>query len=359
MTGYFPLSEDQVSSNESEGAFNEFIEERLSDLIDGILTDGDLMDFGERGSDIIVEMDDIQPPTFVYGNEGRAGGGGGSGPGAGGGKMRFSVPFNQLMELIARRLELPNLEKQGLGKIKEVSYTFKTFGQMGIILDKKRTFKRALKTSVAMEHYIPHEGKYDIQIRRRDRRYKLPKRIERPKYKAVVFYMGDISYSTYGERLELEKRLVSFIHHWLDFNYGPNNVEHRFFVHDVEAYEVLADDFYRVSNIGGTRASIVFDLVSQIATNEYNTSTTNFYAFYFGDGELFADDAKEIVGILEKQMTPFFNRIGVVEVQPSRSSHLNAKISNQFRNDKIIRLGELKHKKDTLDVIKVLFGKIP
>lgn len=359
MTDYVPITEDHISSNECEGAFNEFIEERLSDLIDGILSDGDLMDFGERGSDIIVEMDDIQPPVFVYGGDGKGGGGGGSGPGSGGGKMRFSVPFDLLMELIARRLELPNLEKQGMGKIKEVSYTFKTFGQMGIILDKKRTFKRALKTSVAMGNYTPDEGKYEIQFRRRDRRFKLPQRIERPKYKAVIFYMGDISYSTHGERLDLEKRLVRFIQHWLDFNYGPNNVEHRFFVHDVEAYEVMAEDFYRVSNIGGTRASIVFDLVSQIATNEYETSTTNFYAFYFGDGELFSDDAKEIVSILEKQMVPIFNRIGVVEVQPSRSSHLNAKISNQFRNDKIIRLGELKHKKDTLDVIKVLFGKVP
>ena len=154
----------------------------------------------------------------------------------------------------------------------------------------------------------------------------------------------------------MEKRLVQFIHHWLDYNYGPKNVEHRFFVHDMEAYEVMPEDFYRVSNAGGTRASIVFDLVSQIATNEYDTNTTNFYAFYFGDGELFADDAKDIVNILENQMRPIFNRIGIVEVQPSRSSHLNTKVGNRFRGDKIVRLGELKHKKDTLDVIKALFG---
>ncbi|CAM2005884.1 DUF444 family protein [Acanthopleuribacter pedis] len=357
--GHIPFNQDRINSDESEGAFNEYIDNQLNDLIEGILTDGNIEEFGERGSDLIIEMDDIQPPTFVYGDDGRGGGGGGAGPGGGGGKMSFSLPFEKLMELIAERLELPDLKKEGRGKIKQVSYTFKTFGPMGVILDKKRTFKRALKTSVATGVYNPDQNRYDVSFRRRDRRFKLPQRVEKPKFKAVVFYMGDISYSTYGERLELEKRLVKFIHSWLDYNYGPNSVEHRFFVHDAEAYEVMPEDFYRVANAGGTRASIVFDLVAQIAVNEYDPATTNFYGFYFGDGELFADDAKEIVTIIEEQMVHIFNRVGVVEVQPSRSSHLNTKISNRFRRDRVVRLGELKHKKDTIDVIKKLFGERP
>lgn len=357
MDGFLPPSGDRISSDESEGAFNEFIEEQLEELVEGILSDGDLTEFGDRGSDLIIEMDDIQPPTFVYGDErGGSGAGGGAGPGSGGDKMRFNLPFEKLMELIAQRLSLPRLNKEGRGKIKEVSFEFKTFGQLGIILDKKRTFKRALKTSVAMGNYDPDNDKYDVLFRRRDRRYKIPQRVEKPKFKAVVFYMGDISYSTYGERLELEKRLVKFIHSWLDYNYGPKNVEHRFFVHDAEAYEVMPEDFYRVSNAGGTRASIVFELVAQIAVNEYDPATTNFYGFYFGDGELFADDAKEIVEIIENNMYHIFNRLGVVEVQPSRSSHLNTKVGNRFRGSDVVRLGELKHKKDTVEVIKKLFG---
>ena len=358
MVGLNFLPGDRISSDESEGAFNEFIDEQIGDLIEGIITDGDMMELGGRGSDVIIELDDIQPPTFVYGEDGRGGGGGvGSGAGGGSDKMRFSLPFDQILELMAQRLDLPDLAKEGKGRIKKVSYEFKTFGQLGVILDKKRTFKRALKSSVAMGTYQPERGDFDIQVRRRDRRYKLPERVEKPRFKAVVFYMGDISYSTYGERLELEKRLVKFIHNWLDYNYGPKNVEHRFFVHDVDAHEVLPEEFYRVSNVGGTMASIVFDLVSQVAVNEYEPSQTNFYAFYFGDGELFADDAKEIVEIIEHKLRPLCNRIGIVEVQPSRSSHLNTKVGARFRRDKVVRLGELKHKKDTIDVIKALFGK--
>lgn len=350
-------TEEKISSNESEGAFNEFVESQLDDMVENIINEGNLDHIGDRHSDVIVEMDDIEVPTFSYGDEG---GGRGSGTGPGrekGGKMRFSLSFDKLMELIAVSLKLPDLTKEGKGKIKEFSYEFKTFGQIGVILDKKRTFKRALRSNLALDVYAPDQGRYDVQIMRRDRRYKLPERIEKPKFRAVVFYMGDISYSTYGERLELEKRLVNFTQSWLDFNYGAGNVEHRFFVHDMDAYEVQAEEFYSVSNMGGTQAAAIFDLVFQIAFNEYDTATTNYYAFYFGDGELFDDDARHILETLEEAMRPLFNRIGIVEVQPGRLSLLNRQVATRFNRDPIIRLSEINDKQETVDVIKILFGE--
>jgi len=213
-------AEDKINSGESEGAFNEFIDENLRDMVDEIINEGDLESFGDRQSDIIIEMDDISPPRFTYGSpQGGAGGKGNQGPGEGAERIRFALPFDRLMELIADKLRLPSLIKEGQGKIKEVSYEFKTFGTAGVILDKKRTFRRALRSSIGTGSFCPQEGRYDILIRRRDRRFKLPERVEKPKFKAVVFYMGDISYSTYGERLELEKRVVGFIHNWLNLGH--------------------------------------------------------------------------------------------------------------------------------------------
>lgn len=351
------MIEEKVASDESEGVFNDFIQDALEDLIEDVISTGNLDRFGDLGSDIIIEMDEIVPPTFVYDNSGGGGEGKGKGPGGNKEKLRFSVPFSVFMELVAARLKLPNLLKEGEGKIKEISYTFKTFGQTGALLDKKRTFKRALKSSIGLGVYDPANEKYTVQIRRRDKRFKVPQREEKPRYKAVVFYMGDISFSTYGERLEMEKRLVNFIHHWLDYNYGLGNVDHRFFVHDAEAYEVTPDNFYRVSNAGGTRAAIVFDLISQVAFNEYDVASTNFYGFYFGDGEVFEDDARKIVEILDKNISPIFNRMGIVEVQPSRFSHLNREVEKKFQNHRIIRLAEIKDKKQTIPVVKTLFGE--
>ncbi|VAX06564.1 hypothetical protein MNBD_GAMMA26-269 [hydrothermal vent metagenome] len=348
---------DRITSDESEGFFNDFVDEQLNDLVEDIINDGDLDRTDASGSDLIVEMDDIEPPTLVYGDQGGGGAGGqGSGePGNEKGKLKFAIPFERFMELAANKLRLPDLTKEGKGKIKEITYQYKTFGPVGVILDKKRTFKRALKSSIGTGIYQPEAGRYDVEIRRNDRRYKVPQREERPKYKAVVFYMGDISYSTFGERLELEKRLLNFVHHWLDFNYGKSNVEHRFFVHDVEAYEVTPEQFYNVSNIGGTRASLVFDLVSNIAFNEYDAATTNFYGFYVGDGELFGNDAKEIVEILKGQLHSMFNRLALVEVQPSRMSCLNTEVAKAFSSDRVIRTCALKNKNEIVKTIRRMF----
>jgi uncharacterized sporulation protein YeaH/YhbH (DUF444 family) len=352
--------EDKINSNESEGAFAEFIEERLSDMVVDVLNNGEISDFGQRGSEIVVEMDDIRPPTFSYGDGGDGQGQGvGEGPGGDAGKLSFSLPMEDFMQLVAKRLGLPNLHKEGQGHIKEVSYEFKTFGQAGLILDKKRTFKRALRTSVALGCYAPASQRHEVAIRRRDRRFKLPERVEKPRYKAVVFYMGDISYSTWGERLDLEKRIVSFIQHWLDYNYGASQVEHRFFVHDAEAYEVLPEAFYQVNNAGGTRAAGVFDLVAQIATNEYDPQQTNFYAFYFGDGELFEDDAEEIVEILCTEMHALFNRVGIVEVKPSSFSKLSKSVTKHCEHDETIKLAQLRERSSIADVIRVLFANTP
>ncbi|MBN1413113.1 MAG: DUF444 family protein [Spirochaetales bacterium] len=351
------MTEDKINSNESEGAFNEFIQDTIEDLLNDIINRGGLDRFGDKGTDIIIEMDDIVPPTFIYDDGSGFGPGRGKKPGREGEKIRFNLPFKSFMELLAEKLNLPNLTKEGKGKIKQISYTFKTFGPTGVILDKKRTFKRALKTSVWTGLYNPDAAKYTVLIRRRDKRFKLPKREEKPKYHAVVFYMGDISYSTFGERLELEKRIVNFIHHWIDFNYGPENVEHRFFVHDVEAYEVNPEDFYNINNAGGTIAASVFDLINKIAFNEYVVPATNFYAFYFGDGELFGNDAQDILKIIDTGLRPICNRIGVVEVKPSTESHLKRALNDRFYNDSIIRVCDIQNRDQTVNVIKTLFGE--
>lgn len=351
------MSEEKINSSESEGAFNEFIENQAENLVDHILNEGELDRLNTRGSDVIIEVDDITAPTFIYGGLGAHGIGSGREPGANAGTLRFTLPFDRLMSIIAKRLHLPSLNKRGEGRIKEVSYEFKTFAQSGVILDKKRTFKQALRTSIGTGIYAPQNNRFDIQFMRRDQRYKVPERVEKPKYKAVVFYMGDISYSTYGQRFELEKRMVHFIQYWLDFNYGEDNVEHRFLVHDSEAYEVSPNEFYRLNNAGGTEAFVVFDLAFQIAFNEYDINSTNFYAFYFGDGELFEDDAKKIVDIIDDSMRPLFNRIGVVELQPGQLSLLNKHLTTRFYKDQIVRITEIKHYADIVSVIQKLFKK--
>jgi uncharacterized sporulation protein YeaH/YhbH (DUF444 family) len=353
------MSVIHIDSDESEGFFNDFIDERLDDLVNEILTEGDIERGENDGSDLIIEMDDIFPPTFTYGNQSGQGGGGGIGTGGGDEeKLKFDVPYDRFMQLVAEKLRLPDLTKEGRGKIKSISYTMNTYGTVGIILDKKRTFRRALKTSIGTGNYDPGKGRYNIEIQRKDKRYKIPQRVETPKYKAVVFYVGDISYSTHGERLELEKRLLNFVHQWLDFNYGAGNVEHRFFVHDAKAYEVSAENFYNVGNVGGTTAAPAFELIAKVARNEYNVEETNFYTFYVGDGELYHQDAEDIVSILETELTRVFNRFCITEIKPSHHSILYDVLDEHFDHDRVVRLAKLSQKSEIIATIKTLLGGV-
>lgn len=345
----------RINSDESEGIFNDFISDILEDKVEDILNNGDF----EQNADgnVIIEADDIQPPTFTFGGGGGGEGGGkGNKPGEGGEKLRFSYDFNKFMDAVSSRLSLPDLSKEGEGRIKEMTPMFKTFGQSGIVLNKKRTFKQAIKSSIGTGVYNPDEEKYDVLIKKKDKRYHVPEYVEKPKFKAVVFYMGDISFSQYGKRLELQKRIVNFIQNWVDYSYGKNNVDHRFFVHDWEAYEVQPENFYRCDVAGGTRASVCFDLVGKIAMDEYEPDSTNYYGFYFGDGELFGDDASSICDIIEDQFLPIFNRVGVVELKPSMLSNLKNTLDERI-NSPIVRTSTCNKNDEIVSVIKNIFKK--
>jgi len=350
------MADDSINSSDSEYLFNDLVGDILNDKITDILESGS---FEETNGDVIIEMDDIIPPTLAFDDseDGEGGGPGGHGPGEGsGGKLRFSFSFEKFMEIMAETLTLPNLIKEGDGKIKEISHKWKTFGQSGVVMDKRRTFKRAIKGSIATGVFNPDEDKHEILIRRKDKRFHVPKRIETPKHRAVCFYAGDISWSTHGERLKIEKRLVNFIYNWLNYNYGKDNVDHRFFVHEWDSYEVAADEFFNVSTNGGTKAFPVFDQINNVALNEYNPATTNYYLFYFGDGEVFGNDAVDVLRIIRGKMISTFNRIGIVEVIPSSYSGLIKTISSSIGDNEKLKLTSINKPERIIQVIKKLFA---
>ena len=61
---------------------------------------------------------------------------------------------------------------------------------------------------------------------------------------------------------------------------------------------------------------------------------------------------------MEGEMRPMFNRIGIVEVQPSELSYLWRDVRRKFTNDRVVRAGRIHKKKETINVIKELFGEI-
>ena len=340
----------KIDSSESESIYDHIIKDKMDELVEDVLENG----IDGDGDSVEIEADQITAPTFTYDSDGGGSGGGGPGkPGDKAGTIKFTLPMDKFMQMVAAALELPNMTKEGNGKLKQISYEFKTFGNTGVILDKKRTFKQALKSSIGRGIYDPENDKHEVCIRRKDKRYKLPEAVENPKYKAVVFFAADISYSTYGERLKLEKKYVNFIKTWLVYNYGKGNVDFRFFVHDAEAYEVPENDFYKVDNIGGTMAAPAFELIDNISTSEYNPDTTNMYMFYFGDGELFSSDTDKIEKILWN-MSKNMNRIAITEILPSPSSRMIRELEG-YTPEQIKLVKAKKGKGDIIKNIKKMF----
>jgi hypothetical protein len=56
-------------------------------------------------------------------------------------------------------------------------------------------------------------------------------------------------------------------------------------------------------------------------------------------------------------MRPTFNRIGIVEVKPSRFSYLNREVERALPLDRVVRLASIRDKKETVEVLKTLFGE--
>ena len=94
------MTEEKISSNESEGLFNDFIQDELENIVEHILNEGDLDRIGDRGSDIVVEMDDIVPPTFVYDDLGAGAGGKGQGLLFSRGEVVRKVPQSELADAL-------------------------------------------------------------------------------------------------------------------------------------------------------------------------------------------------------------------------------------------------------------------
>ena len=70
---------------------------------------------------------------------------------------------------------------------------------------------------------------------------------------------------------------------------------------------------------------------------------------------MFETDAKKIVSVIEGEIRPNFNRLGIVEVQPSKFSYLSREVKKQYDKDRVVRLGRIHQRSQTIDVIKTLF----
>lgn len=356
---------------------------RFKDIIKGKLRD-DLKDFVRRGDRIIqkgknkytVSMPEIDMPKFIFGSndgQGSQGMGQGDGPpqqgqpgdqpgqgnkaGDGEGEKAedsgVELSSDELAEILQEELELPNIEPKGEQKILETINKYKTIGTKGpnSLIDRKRTYKEALKRSIATKQYNPK--KPVIVPIKEDKRFRqaVPQIVETNS--AVVIYMMDVSGSMGEEQKEIARNMCFWINLWIQHEY--KNVTTKYLIHDSTALEVNEERFFNTRESGGTRISSVYELGQELITGKFLNQ--NIYVFQISDGDVWdKKDSDDCVRMLQDFYLPVCNLFCYAQTNTYRRGGEFFQAIQSLDFDNLLN-AEINKRSDILDAIKVFLGK--
>jgi len=335
----------------------------------------------QKGKDTFkIPMPQIEIPRFKFGS-GQQGTGQGSGKkgdpvegegqeqegegkgekaGKDPGEHELEVEFSaeELAEILAEELSLPNIEPKGKKTLKSFVNKYTSVGNTGpdSLKHFKRTYKEALKRQIATGTY-DKDNPLIVPIRS-DFRYRASDVKVEFENSAVVIYMMDVSGSMGEEQKEIVRTESFWINLWLKRQY--KNIEIRYIIHDAAAKEVDEETFFRTRESGGTLISSAFSLCCHLIEQEYNPQEWNIYPFHFSDGDNWSvEDTKLCLNLLDTKILPASNVFCYGQVESRYGSGQFFKDLQQHyqdKNDKVI-LSQIKDKSAILSSIKDFLGK--
>ena len=268
-------------------------------------------------------------------------------------EIELDITLDELLDSLVENLELPYIEPKGKKNIiREINrYTGISRSGPESLRHNKRTYKEALKRSIASGNYNP--DKPIIIPVREDKRYRSKKTYIQPLANAAIIYMMDVSGSM-GEKQKELVRVESFwIDAWLRKNY--NGLESRYIIHDAKAQEVDRQTFFTTKESGGTAISSAYKLCQKIMESDYPASDWNIYAFQFTDGDnLSEDDSKLCAEILKENLLPNMNMFGYTQVKSEYGSGEFIEVMGSIEDEKLI-LTAIDDEEDIIESIKDLF----
>lgn len=283
---------------------------------------------GRKGKNTVsIPVPNIDIPHFRHGPKGSGGVGQGEGdvgqsvgPGGqqqgdgsgqagsdpGSGHYReVEITLEELADLLAQELQLPRIEPRGKDSLTSVKDRYTTIAQTGpeSLRHFRRTYRKALKRSIASNDYAPENPV--IVPTRDDFQYRSWKSITMPESNAALIYMMDVSGSMLDEQKEIVRTEAFWIDTWLKRNY--DGVEVRYIIHDAVAKEVDEDTFYHTRESGGTRISSAYKVCRELIQREFPVSDWNIYCFQFSDGDNWGEDNSACLKMLTEDILPCCN----------------------------------------------------
>jgi hypothetical protein len=362
--------------DQDHSRFRQIVRGKIKQNLKKYVQQGEML--GKKGKDFIsIPVPFIDVPHFKHGSrQGGVGQGDGepgdvigqgpSQPGDGGGKageaegqhlLEVDVSLEELATILAEELQLPNIQHKGTEKVvtTRVKYTgINTVGPQAL-RHFKRTYREALKRSIAMGIYDPN-APVVIPIRE-DVRYRTYKLENIPETNAVIIYMMDVSGSMGDEQKEIVRIESFWIDTWLRHQY--KGLETRYIIHDAVAREVNRETFFHTRESGGTMISSAYKLCRDIIQADYPSSSWNIYPFHFSDGDNWsADDTRQCIEILKADLLPVVNQFAYGQVEsPYGSGQFIKDLREQLGDSEKVALSEIADKDGIYGSIKDFLGK--
>lgn len=356
--------------------FRKIVHGKIKKELRKFISSGDLI--GRQGKKAVtIPLPRIDLPRFQFGGRDQGGVGQGQGevgdqvgqgePQPGEGKagdqegqhsLEVDVSLEELAGILSEELALPRIENKGKENIKDVKIKYTGITRQGpeSLRHFKRTFKEALKRTIAMGLYDP-DNPVIIPIKE-DKRFRSYRVINEPVANAVIIYMMDVSGSMGDEQKEIVRLTSFWLDTWLSTQY--NGIERRYIIHDATAREVDSETFYKTKESGGTLISSALKLAINMIEEHFNPTEWNIYLFHFSDGDNWSgNDTIECMKLLETTLIPAANLFAYGQVESRYGSgQFLRDLHKHFgdRNDKV-STAQIKDRDAIIDALKIFLGK--
>lgn len=356
--------------------FRKIVKGRIRKELRKFISSGELIT-RQGGKNVSVPLPSIDIPRFRFGSGEQNGVGQGDGevgeevgqgqpqPGEGEAgdqegqhSLDVDVSLEELANILSEELELPNIEDKGKKNIENKEYKYSGVVNQGpeSLHHFKRTYKQALRRSIALGEYDP-DNPVIVPIKD-DKRYRAFDVVNTPVANAVIIYMMDVSGSMGDEQKEIVRLTSFWLDTWLTKQY--KGLERRYIIHDATAKIVDQDTFYRTKESGGTLISSAFRLAEKLIDEEFDPNDWNIYLFHFSDGDNWSgNDTAECMKILNTKLLPASNLFcyGQTESRYGSGQFLRD-LTKQFgeSHDKVT-LAQIKDRDSIMDALKTFLGR--
>lgn len=202
-------------------------------------------------------------------------------PGEQPGEMTYEVevPLDELTRLMLDDLALPWLEEKPERQVTTITHRYTDVRRRGSLanLDKRRTLLANLKRHAARG--VPEVGDFQDD----DLRFKVWDEQAERQANAAVYMLMDRSGSMTTSKKYVAKSFFFWMVRFLRLKY--QHVETVFIAHDAEAQVVPEQDFFALTNSGGTVCSSAYQVALDHLQQHHPASRWNIYLFHFSDGD--------------------------------------------------------------------------